>query len=113
MLDGKPSKVQCKTCRGEHRYKTSGSPAPARKTGTRTTVPKTVIRAAELWEQKMSQKHKEDAHPYQANRKFAAGDVVQHPSFGFGIVEEIRSPTKISVLFRDGEKLLVHAIGVS
>lgn len=111
MLDGKPSKVQCKTCKGTHRYKTSGNATPVRRTGTRVAAPKTVVRVAELWEQKMAQKHKEDAFPYQTTRKFSLGEVVQHPSFGMGIVEEVRAPNKITVLFREGEKTLVHSVG--
>lgn len=109
MLDGKPAKVQCKTCKGTHRYKTSGNATPVRRSGT--SAPKTVVRVAEIWEQKMSQKHKEDLIPYKANQRFAVGQVVQHPNFGVGIVEEVRSPTKMMVLFREGEKILVHGIG--
>jgi hypothetical protein len=108
MVDGKPSKVQCKTCRGTHRYKTSGSSAPVKRS---TAAPKTTIRASELWEQKMSKKHAEDVIPYQTTRLFAAGNVVKHPTFGLGIVEEVRPPTKVLVFFREGEKVLVHGLG--
>lgn len=109
MVDGKPSKVECKTCRSTHRFKATGGPigGPPR---TRNTAPKTVIRAAELWEQKLAKKTEADAAPYQTTRRFNTGDVVKHPNFGMGIVEEIRSPTKIAVLFRDGEKILVHGM---
>ena len=109
MLDGKPSKVECKTCRGTHRYKLGGTTGPRT---TRTSAPKSVVRASELWEQKMAQKTKADVSPYKANQRFNAGDVIQHPNFGVGIVEAVRSPTKIAVFFRDGEKLLVHAVGL-
>jgi hypothetical protein len=111
MLDGKPSKVQCKTCKGVHKYKTSGNAVPVRRTpGTRTTVPKQVIRVAEVWEQKISAKSKADVADYKTSRKFAVGEVVQHPNFGLGIVEEVRTPTKMAVLFREGEKILVHGL---
>ncbi len=112
MLDGKPSKVQCKTCKGVHKYKLTGNAVPIRKTGTsRSSAPKQVIRVAELWEQKMSKKTSADSFPYQATHTFLVGQVVQHPTFGLGLVEEMRSPTKMAVLFRDGEKILVHAMG--
>jgi hypothetical protein len=110
MVDGKPSKVQCKTCKGFHKYKTSGNSTPVKRTGTRTAAPKQVIRVAEVWEQKMSQKSKADVTSYATNRKFAVGEVVQHPNFGLGIVEEVRTATKMAVLFREGEKILVHGL---
>lgn len=109
MLDGKPSKVQCKTCKGTHKYKLGSGSTSSGPRKTRTAAPKTVIRAAELWEQKLSQKTG-DAAPYQTSRKFAAGEVLNHPNFGMGIVEEIRG-NKVLVLFREGEKILVHGMG--
>jgi hypothetical protein len=108
MVDGKPSKVECKTCRSVHRYKLGGTATPRK---TRTTATKTVVRASEVWEQKLAQKTKAEIAPYKTNPSFGKGDVIQHPSFGVGIVEEVRSTNKIAVFFRDGEKLLVHGIG--
>jgi len=111
MLDGKPSKVQCKTCRGTHKYKILGGVTVPSKPGTRrASAPKTVIRASELWEQKMSTKAKEDILPYKTSESFKKGEVVQHPTFGVGIVEEVRSSNKVAVFFRDGEKLLAHGL---
>lgn len=112
MLDGKPSKVQCKTCRGVHRYKILGGVTVPSKPGVRrTSAPKTVIRASELWEQKMSGKAKEDVLAYKTTQSFKKGDVVQHPTFGLGVVEEVRSSNKVAIFFRDGEKLLAHGLG--
>lgn len=109
MVDGRPSKVQCKTCRGTHRYKTSGNASPVKRTAS-ASAPKTVIRASELWEQKMAKKAAEDMVNYQVSQSFKAGQVVKHPSFGLGVVEEVRSPTKVLVFFRDGEKILAHGL---
>lgn len=109
MVDGKPSKVQCKTCRGTHKYKTAASLTGVTKTRSPRAV-KTVIKVSEIWEQKLAKKNKEDVAPYKANSTFTMGDVVQHPTFGLGIVEELRGTTKVLILFREGEKLLVHAL---
>ncbi|MBY0369103.1 hypothetical protein K2X33_00355 [bacterium] len=110
MVDGKPSKVQCKTCRGTHRYKILGGVSVPSGPRQRKTAPKTVIRASELWEQKMATKAKDDIVAYKANQSFKKGDVLQHPTFGLGVVEEVRSPTKVAIFFRDGEKLLAHGL---
>jgi hypothetical protein len=48
------------------------------------------------------------AEPYSANTRYAAGAVVQHPSFGKGIVLQ-STHNKIVVQFTDAERTLVHA----
>ena len=37
---------------------------------------------------------------------FAVGDVVEHPKFGSGVVQEVFPPDKMQILFRDGAKML-------
>jgi len=37
-------------------------------------------------------------------------DVIQHPTFGLGFVEKIRSETSMKVLFRDAVKLMAMNI---
>ena len=46
------------------------------------------------------------ARPYAMNETFAVGDVVDHPKFGNGVVQEIFPPDKMQILFRDGAKML-------
>ena len=48
------------------------------------------------------------ADPYAVSSKFGADDLIDHPTFGLGIVKEARSGNKIEVLFEEGPKLLVH-----
>lgn len=115
MIENKPARVQCKTCKGQHNYKRSGGTAMPRASRSasprKTTVPKSVIKVAELWEQKMSSKKLAPTIPYTVKTKFAVGDVLQHPNFGVGIVEEVRSNGKMAVLFREDQKVLVHGMG--
>lgn len=108
MVNGRPAKVECKTCRSVHRFKTSGNSAAGPR--TRNTVPKTVIRASELWEQKMATKSKEDVQAYKPTLSYQSGQVLQHPTFGLGVVEKVHAANKIAVFFRDGEKLLVQGL---
>ena len=46
------------------------------------------------------------ARPYAMNESFAVGDVIDHPKFGSGVVQEIFPPDKMQILFRDGTKML-------
>jgi hypothetical protein len=47
--------------------------------------------------------------PYRANERFALGEVVEHPTFGLGVVEELRAPNKVVIVFGIDRKTLVHA----
>ena len=48
------------------------------------------------------------AKPYRPGEAFTVGDVIDHPTFGRGSVEELVRPNKISVRFATDTKLLVH-----
>lgn len=36
------------------------------------------------------------------HESFAVGDVIDHPKFGNGVVQELLPPDKMQILFRDG-----------
>jgi len=44
---------------------------------------------------------------YKITAVFAIGDLIEHKSFGAGIVNQLLGPTKVEVLFEDGLKKLV------
>jgi hypothetical protein len=39
---------------------------------------------------------------------YAAGDLLQHPTFGLGVTIAVKDGTKIEALFEGGSKLLIH-----
>ena len=43
---------------------------------------------------------------YAMDAVFEEGDVLEHPVFGLGVVQETPSPDRVQVLFREGRKLL-------
>lgn len=47
--------------------------------------------------------------PYRASERFVVGDVVSHPTFGLGVVEELKAPNKVVIVFGLERKTLVHA----
>lgn len=110
MVGTRPAKVVCKTCKSQHNYK--GAIAATRKSASaaaKPRVPRTIVKAAEYWEQKMSQTKKEPV-PYTVRSVFKVGEVLNHAQFGVGIVEEVKMGGKITVLFRTGDKVLVHGM---
>jgi hypothetical protein len=41
---------------------------------------------------------------------FSVGQVISHAQFGMGVIEEDRGDGKVIVLFRGGDKVLVHGL---
>jgi hypothetical protein len=41
-------------------------------------------------------------------RSFRLGELVLHPKFGEGYVEQVLEGGKVNVMFRDGPKVLAH-----
>lgn len=110
MEGSSPQRVQCKTCRSEHSYrKAKGITTPQAKTPRKTTS-KVTMRAADIWEQKLAGRHQEEVKPYSVKDLYTAGELIQHTQFGLGIVEAVRSPQKVSILFKLGERLLIHGM---
>lgn len=111
MLGGRPARVECKTCRSQHNHK-GGAPV-ARKSSTSsgsTPLRKVTVRVREVWQQKVDASRGKVPINYNVRELFKKGDVIQHTQFGLGFVEEVKLG-KITVLFSETEKVLVHGMG--
>jgi hypothetical protein len=88
MVGNKPARVRCNTCGGEHNYR-----------GTQSNPPK-----KGTWQPKAVER----AKPVVTTRElFAADDLLEHPTFGLGLVQMVRGD-KIEVAFKADVKTLVH-----
>lgn len=116
MVSNKPAKVICKTCRGQHNYKRqSGSEGQLLRSARTPSAKKpsersTFVKVSQVWEAKLAEKRSAPMRPYQVQQSFQVGEVIQHPNFGVGIVEEVKANGKMTVLFREAEKVLVHGL---
>jgi len=115
-VDGAVSRVKCKTCGAEHKYRGATTTEKAKTARSasgvlraKKTVPsKTMPNDAPLkWDLK-SRNMPPDTKmiEYSIRDKFKANDVIHHPVFGVGFVEKVLSDKSISVLFSDSIKLL-------
>ncbi len=103
------AKVQCNICGSLHKHRSPVSAKAAKKTSTRATGT-----AAKAPRQSATvRKYKEaideaggTAIPYSIDRGFRLGDLLQHPTFGLGVVQKVTKPNKVDVLFEAGIKLL-------
>ncbi len=109
MVGGRPVRVRCNTCQGEHNYRGDGSAEPRKG----SWEPREVRERREAkpsvtsWEALLAGKDVSRARKYSAREKFFADEVIQHPVFGIGLVQEVRGD-KIQVAFKADVKTLVH-----
>lgn len=102
MVGDRPARVRCNTCQGEHNYR-SGEPAPRARTSAEPREKPQVT----SWEALLAGHDLSRARRYSPKESFAKDEVLQHPSFGIGLVQEVRGE-KISVAFKADVKVLVH-----
>jgi hypothetical protein len=109
MVAGKPVRVRCNTCQGEHNYRGSAAPEPRKGSWEPREVRerKESKPSVTSWEALLAGKDLSRARKYSVKEKYGPEDVIQHPSFGIGLVQEVRGD-KIQVAFKADVKTLVH-----
>ncbi len=111
MVDGKPARVLCNTCKSSHNYRPKppgvvSRPARQRDDGepaTHTRRPGT-----SRYQSLLKTKTESVVKAYSPTTKFELGDVLEHPTFGRGVAITVKEGSKIEVLFESGSKTLVH-----
>ncbi len=112
MVGPKVVKVKCNTCDGEHLYrgvqplvKATSFAAPKRPASA--SRPTSSRARPVAWEDKFAGKDLAGARKYSPRETFAVDDVVDHPTFGLGLVVAVRGD-KVEISFKQAEKTLVH-----
>lgn len=110
-LEGIVARVQCRTCGSEHKYypaKKKPTPRAARTAGSTAgktaAAKKAAIDALDFEALSERFKNKERV-PYSMSGSFKFNDVIDHVTFGMGLVIRL-SHQKMDVLFSDGLKTL-------
>jgi len=115
MIGSKITRVHCNTCGAQHvhraqppgeRATASGGTRTRARAGTskaRTPAPRSTDYATLVGGRDAA-----TARPYRPSERFAATDLIAHPTFGLGVVTATKDSTKIEVVFADGPKILVH-----
>ncbi len=114
MKDEKtPMRVQCKTCNSNHSFKEKKVAVAGKVRRTSTgKIAKPRMSSEEkifsAWEKGMKAT-KEEAIKYSIKTKFEEGQIIEHPSFGTGVVDKMIDANKIEVIFEKCIKVLMHA----
>ncbi len=113
ILGAKVVKVKCNTCDSEHVYrgtqplmKTTSTSAP-RKSATGGAVRTRAPSVKMSWEDQFAGKDLSRAKKYSPRETFVVDDVVDHPTFGLGLVMSVRVD-KVDISFKQETKTLVH-----
>jgi hypothetical protein len=125
MVAGTAKRVLCLTCNKQHNYRApkgeGGSPSRAERgdaaSSGRSSKKSSTAKAgssgggtsnAREWQANVANKDSTEFLPYSIHKTFEVGQLVNHPKFGEGYVKEALTTQKMSVLFRDGPRTLIH-----
>jgi hypothetical protein len=101
MVGKRVSKVQCKTCDGLSAYfKPTAGGKLSRKRSAK-------ISPEETWEKMVELVSSQKKIPYKLSGEFQEKDLIDHPTFGLGVVTLLMPDDKIQVVFKDEMKILV------
>lgn len=115
MEGEEPAKVECRSCHRQHKYRANlpGTKKPSAAKAARPKAAAAVIAAPAVPEVNpldtlLAGRPTNAPRSYSPAEKYAVGELLSHPNFGLGAVTSLPSPGKISVLFRDTTRLLLH-----
>lgn len=104
-MDGRVGRVKCYTCGSEHKYRPEKKKAPARtlekvaRTRAKRTDPK------RDFQERFEKLREKTPVPYSISGSFSADDVIDHQTFGKGVVIRV-SHQKMEVAFPEGPRVL-------
>lgn len=100
LVPGKPSRVVCVVCDGEHNFR--AEPPKSRRNKKR---PKN--NDMNPWKDLTADVDDSNVQPYSIGKVFGEGDFIRHRRFGLGVVTEVLDPNKMLVAFEDKQRVMV------
>jgi hypothetical protein len=118
MVGTKIARVRCNTCNGDHVFRsapgTTDKPSPsARSSGGGTKAPRARSSAEKIiisFEEQLAGKDIANAPRYSPKDTYKPDQVIQHPTFGLGLVTGVRED-KVDITFKSETKTLIHGRG--
>jgi len=120
MVEGDIAKVECKECKGTHKYKEPGSddaasttkakkPAKAKKKAMTAAEKKIAAAAKPKTHATVEADMKKPTRPYKFSDTYEPRERIDHVKFGVGVVEDVLDGGKIEVYFPEGRRVLALA----
>jgi hypothetical protein len=111
---GPIAKVKCNTCFKIHAYRATPQEKKAgviqAKREAKPREKAQIIPVEVEWREQLSQRQNVPSLPYAPTKDFKVGDVIEHPTFGCGVVKSLKDGNKFEVLFQRDVKTLVHRL---
>jgi hypothetical protein len=118
MVGPKIVRVRCNTCGGDHAYRsapgtTDRPTAAARSKAAASSSPRSREKSEKVvisFEEQLAGKDIASAPKYSPKDTYRLDQVIQHPTFGLGLVTVVRGD-KVDIVFKSETKTLVHGRG--
>lgn len=111
---GPIAKVKCHTCTKIHAYRnnpgTKGAEAAAKRKTAAPREKAQIIPVEVEWREMLSKAENKPSLAYAPTKEYQTGDVIEHPTFGAGVVRAIKDGNKFEVLFQRDVKTLIHKL---
>ena len=108
MVDNLPEKIKCNICDEHHNVsdKPSGKSRTKSKTSNRKTRSKETT--YEEYISRLTGGDPANSRKYNTKENFEKDEIIDHLSFGIGVVLSVLQVNKIRILFKDGPRLLIQ-----
>ena len=108
MVEDVVKRVKCNTCKKEHVYRSSASKSSKKSStaGKKTSKPRTKAITTQF-NTLLGGRSVEDALPYSPKMQLQLSDLINHSSFGLGVVSQVKSSGKVEVVFPEQIKVLI------
>jgi len=112
MVKEEIAKVECNVCGARHKYRPPKivKPKKVKRKAAAKKTKKSPIRQLKTeahFEKIMEGLDPSTAKPYSMTETFKKNDLIDHPTFGMGLITSTIQPNKIEVTFKVGGKLLI------
>ncbi|MEW6684061.1 MAG: hypothetical protein AB1451_14275 [Nitrospirota bacterium] len=97
--------IKCRRCGAVHRHHASPSSPPLK--ARRSAKAAAALAHEVTYERLLAVTAGRKSRPYSVSGIFRPNDVIEHPTFGLGVVTHLLAGDKIQVVFKNGDKLLV------
>ena len=108
IVNDKITRTHCNTCGAQHAYRRNppGTGAKGRGASFGSGGPTKATSAPVDYQALLRGKDVNNARAYKISERFQPKEIINHPTFGVGLVVAVRDANKIDVGFSDGVKTL-------
>lgn len=111
--DGAVAKVKCGTCMKIHAFRHNPGVKALAAAAKKVRVPRekaTVIPVEVEWRTSLDSRANAPQKPYAPTKEYHQGDVIDHPTFGCGVVRAVKDGNKFEIIFQRDVKVLIHKL---